>query len=150
MFTTELNLNGLLRFLTPKVREKVFALATEKQYLAGEVIFREGDSSANVCLVDTGRVSLTLNTPPKRPRTLMTLGPGDLFSWSAMVEPYRETSTAKAFEDSKIIQIPAENLIALCRADHDVGYEIYRAMAAVLATRVRALQMQLVDFFEPA
>ncbi len=141
---------GLLGILAPAVREKILALADERNFAAGESIFREGDPSTCLCTVETGRVSLTMSSPPRGSRTLMTLGPGDLFSWSAMVEPYRETCTARAFEDSTIVQIPADKLIALCRSDHEVGFEVYRAMAVVLASRVRALQMQLADVFAPA
>jgi len=141
---------SLLGMLSPSVKEKVLALASLREVAAGETIFREGDASTYVFTIDSGRVSLTLSSPPKGSRTLMTLGPGELFSWSAMVEPYRETCTVRAFENSRIVQIPADKLIALCRSDHEVGFEIYRAMAMVLASRVRALQMQWADVFATA
>ncbi len=149
MMAIESPSRGLLAMLSPKVKAKVLALAAVKHVSAGETIFHEGEHSRYVYMIDSGRVSLTLSTPPRGSRTVMTLGPGDLFSWSAMVEPYRETCTAKAFEDSRIIQLPAGELIALCRSNHDIGFEMYRAIAVVLATRVRALQTQLVDVFAP-
>lgn len=143
----EVHSRSLLRILSPTVREKVIALASVKLVAKGQTIFHEGDASAFVFTIDSGRIALVLNVSPRGSRTFMTLGPGELFSWSAMVEPYRETCAAKAIEDCRIVQIPAEELIALCKADHDVGFEMYRAMAVVLASRVRALQMHGADVY---
>ncbi len=141
---------GLLGMLSPTTREKVLELSSAKVAARRETIFREGDSSVSLFTIDTGSVALILNASPRGSRTFMTLGPGDLFSWSAMVEPHRETCTAKAIEESRIVEIPAKELIALCRTDHDVGFEIYRAIAVVLASRVSALQMQGLDVYSTA
>ncbi len=143
----EVHSRSLLAMLSPSAREKVIELSTDKYVAKGETVFREGDASVALFIIDTGSVALILNASPKGNRTFMTLGPGDLFSWSAMVEPHRETCTVKAIEDSRIIEIPAKELIARCKADHDVGFEIYRAMAVVLASRIRALQMHGLDVY---
>jgi len=72
--------------LSPWVREKVLAQAQTFRYLEGETIFREGDPSLYLYLVRTGHVAIEIHVPSRGRVTVLTVGPGDLFSWSALGE----------------------------------------------------------------
>lgn len=72
--------------LSPRLREKVLAHARTFRYLEGETIFREGDPSLYLYLVRTGHVAIEIRVPSKGRLNIREVGPGDLFSWSALGE----------------------------------------------------------------
>src|SRR3989304_1146259 len=44
-------------------------------------------------LARSGRVALRLHVPGRGQVTILTVEPGDIYGWSAIVPPYRSTST---------------------------------------------------------
>ena len=80
-------------------------------------------------------------------RRILTLGPGDLFSWSAVIEPRRETETARAIECTEVLGIQGSRLLDLYLEDRALGCEMYKSIAAVVSSRLKATQMQLLDVF---
>lgn len=138
---------SFLASLSPRVRETILALARSFRFRAGETIFSGGDPSTRVYVVKTGKVGIIIHIPSKNSQNIMTCGPGDLFSWSALVEPRIETAAARALEDCEVLGISGDALLALCEDDPAVGYELYRSLAAVLNSRLRATRLQLLDVF---
>jgi len=138
---------GFLTNLSRRVQERILPLATPFKHAAGETIFREGDPSLHLYIVKTGHVALEVHVPPKGNRTILTVGHGDVFSWSALVEPRIETASARATEDCEILGIKGGALMDLCREDTEVGFEVYRALAHIITTRLNATRLQLLDIF---
>jgi len=69
-----------------------------RQFLAGEVIFREGEPAGDAFLLQDGRVRL-LKRVRMVERSLMVLRPGDLFGESALLDAAARNSTAVALTD---------------------------------------------------
>ncbi len=138
---------SFLSCLSASAREKVLSLAQSMHYSAGQTIFSGGDPSARVFIVKSGRVGIVIHIPSRNSVTMLTLGPGDLFSWSALVAPYIETATARALEDTTALAVSGSALMDACEQDPRVGYDLYRALTHVLTTRLRATRLQLLDVF---
>ena len=138
---------SFLASLSPRAREKVLALADSFRYNEGETIFREGDPSLYVYVVKTGHVAIEIHVPSKGRRTILTVGPGDLFSWSALVEPRLGTASARAIEETEALGIKGGSLLDLCLQDPELGFELYRALAGVITARLIATRLQLLDVF---
>jgi CRP-like cAMP-binding protein len=136
---------SFLATLSPREREKVLTLAHTSRCMAGDTIFREGDPSLYLYIVRAGRVAIDIHVPPKGRCTILTVGPGDLFSWSALVEPRIETATARAVEETEVLAIKGGELMDLCREDTLAGFEIYRTLAGVITARLIATRLQLLD-----
>ncbi|MCJ7503409.1 MAG: cyclic nucleotide-binding domain-containing protein, partial [Acidobacteriia bacterium] len=98
-------LGSFLAHLSPRVQEKLLSLGETFQYLEGRTIFHEGDPSLYLYIVKSGQVAIDLHVPSKGRRSIMTAGPGDLFSWSALVEPRIETASARAVEETEALGI---------------------------------------------
>jgi len=81
---------GFLAKLAPRFRMKLLSLAHSFRYSAGTTIFREGDPSLYFYLVKSGRVALDIAVPAKGTVCLLTVEPGDIFSWSALLESHAE------------------------------------------------------------
>ena len=85
--------------------------------------------------------------PAKGTVCLLTVEPGDIFSWSALLESHAETATARAVEEVEVLGIKGEVLQDLCWEDTELGIEFYRALAEVIAARLSATRLVALDAF---
>lgn len=138
---------SFLAKFSPRVQEKLLSAAENFQFKAGQDIFREGDSSLYLYIVKSGRVAVELHVPSKGRRTIFTAGPGDVFDWSAVVEPRLATASVRAVEDTEALGLKGGALMDFCREDCELGFELYRAVTEVIAARLIATRLQLLDVF---
>lgn len=134
--------------LEPKHFEKLLAMATEMSWPAGRVIFREGGEDDRLYFVVEGQVALEIHVPARGRVTILTVGPNEIFGWSAAVPVVRKkTAGARAVQPTRAIAFDAAALRAACEADHDLGYHVYRRLTNVIATRLTATRLQLLDLY---
>ena len=134
----------LARF-SPRVQQKMLSLAESFTFAPGETIFREGDPSLCLYLMKSGRVAIEVHIPARGARTVLTVGPGELFSWSALVEPRVETASARALEQTEVLRIKGGTLMDVGQEDPEFGLELYRTLAEVISARLVATRLQLLD-----
>ena len=139
--------SGFLANVSPRVREKVLSLAESFRYEAGKDIFHEGDPSLYLYIVKSGHVAVEVHVPSKGRRTVLSVSPGEVFSWSALVEPRLETAAARASEDTEVFGLKGGALMDLCREDPALGFEIYRSLAEVVTARLIATRLELLEIF---
>lgn len=138
---------GFLQDLSQAAQKKLLSLAELFHYDRGEIIFRQDEPSLHLYIIKKGGVAIDVYIHPRGPRRILTLGPGELFSWSAIIEPRHETATARAIENTEVLAIKGGALIDLCLEDSALGCEIYKAIAGVVSSRLKATQLQLLDVF---
>lgn len=139
-----------IRFLVGLSETQLEQLANVSRFVsfsAGEVIFREGDPTDHVLLVATGSVALELCAPAIGCHRILTAGAGELLGWSAVLEQASLTASARTLEPVTAVRIPSVDLLALCRDDCQLGFEIMRRTALTLAKRLRASRLQLTDMY---
>ena len=71
--------------------------------------------------------------------------PGDMFAWSGLVGNPNYTAGSRAMTDCTFIEWQADKLRAEFEADARLGYVVMRAVAQTVASRLRAMQLQLVQ-----
>lgn len=133
--------------LSPRSREKLLDLAAILTFNDGQTIFHEGDHALNLYIVKSGRVSIECHIPPRGTATIRTVGPGEWFSWSALIEPRIETASGKALDDCEIVAIRGGAVMDLCREDHEFGFQIYRTLAEVISQRLIETRLQMLDMY---
>lgn len=133
--------------LPDDVLTKLATLAAVCDHAAGGTLFREGSNHDRLLIVTKGRVVLEMHVPGRGNVPILSLGPGDIVAWSALVGNARMTTSAVARDDTQVISIPAQELRALCEADHSVGYLVMRQIGQALANRLVATRLQLLDLF---
>lgn len=111
----------------------------------GEILFREGEVPQNVFLVVSGSVALDINTPGSGSRRIMSVGPGEILGWSAILEQTQMTATATANSHSKVAQINTAQLLTICKRNPRFGYELLKRTSLALAARLSATRLQLLD-----
>lgn len=139
-FTKDLELEHL---------EKLASISTHVTFTEGATIFREGDVSELVYLIQDGEISLVTQVPGHGQVTILTLGPGQLLGWSSLFPPQRKTAGAITNEPTRLIAINATQLRELSQTDHELGNSIMWRVAEIISKRLRAARAQLLDIFGP-
>jgi hypothetical protein len=79
--------------------------------------------------------------------TIHTRHEGEVLGWSWMVPPYRWHFDARASETTRAIAMDGKCLRTKCDEDHDLGYEIMKRFSLVIAERLEATRLQLMDIY---
>jgi len=116
-------------------------------YDAGAVILREGELTGSLGVVVSGRVALRLRVPERGPTTILTVEPGDIIGWSAVVPPHRATSTVVALVPTELVLIDGPSLRAELDDDPVLASAVYRTLLEALSHRLTGTRMQLLDLF---
>jgi CRP-like cAMP-binding protein len=118
-------------------------MAEEKTVPANTELFMEGDPAKFLYIVVSGEVQVQYVLGSGERRTVDTRVSGDLFMWSALIEPYKATSLAITTKETHFIAIDALKLRALCDSDPQVGYRLTLEIAKILAERLLNARVQL-------
>ncbi len=129
-------------------REALAGIAAERTIAKGQTLCREGESCHELFLVASGHVGLDMLVPGRGQVRVMTLGPGEVLAWSALVGNQGATATGIALEETETIVFPDDALINLCQTNHDVGYPMMRELAKAISRRLVTSRLQLLDLFE--
>jgi CRP-like cAMP-binding protein len=133
--------------LSPAGIERLAAVASERTYPAGTVLFREGRQNDELMFITSGGVALDMRVPRRGNVRIMSLGAGDLLAWSALLGQRTMTATATVLEETRVFAIPASEFHAICQSDPELGYHLMREAARALANRLVATRLQLLDLF---
>jgi CRP/FNR family cyclic AMP-dependent transcriptional regulator len=138
---------GFFAQLPPGLLAKMAPLTSVEAHSAGSVLFRESERFDRLLIVVKGLVALDMRVPRRGPIRVLTVGPGDVLAWSAVLGDQTMTASATAVEPAELISIQASSLRDLCVADHEVGYAIMTRLAGALSRRLLATRLQLLDLF---
>lgn len=127
--------------------EQIANIAHLRDFDEFETVFREGDVAENVYLVVFGNVTLEICAPSVGCRRILTVGPGEILGWSALLEQSRLTATARTTETTRFVELNAALLLTLCEDNPSLGYEIMRRTTLALSKRLSATRMQLLDIY---
>ena len=133
--------------LPPGPRERLLALVTRRELDAGATFMHEGDVTKSMSIIVRGRIALRLRVPERGAVTILTLDPGDIVGWSAIVSPYRATTSATTLEPTELATLPAEELRAILASDAEVAAAFLPRVMETIAARVEATRDQLLDLF---
>jgi len=133
--------------LSPASQARLADLAREFEAPARTRLLRETEETRELSLLLSGRVSLNQHVPGRGTVTLMTIEPGDVFGWSALIPPFRATSTVTAIEPVRVIAFDGPRLRATVRADCELAAGIYQQVLEAVVRRLLATRQQLLDVY---
>lgn len=113
---------------------------------AGARLAREGDPAEQFFVVRAGRVALEIDSPTG-PLVVETLEAGDLVGWSWIFPPYRWVYDVEVLESAHVVVIDAGCLRQKCEADPEFGYRVMKRFAQVVAERLAATRIRLLDLY---
>ena len=142
---------GFTAELPEHVVDELAAVSAVVDFPAGTTIFQEGEKNPFLYVVERGHVGLDMYVPGRGRVRILSVGPGEMLAWSALLGQGEMTVSAVTLEDTHAIAASGPKLRELCEANHEVGYQLMRQMAKALAQRLVGTRLQLLDLFaEPA
>jgi CRP-like cAMP-binding protein len=114
---------------------------------AGSELQVEGEPMRHLGIVLEGRVALRLRVPERGMATILTVEPGDLIGWSAIVPPHRATDTIVAIQDTQLLLIEAEPFRRELAEDPTLAAPVYLSLLEAMERRLTGTRLQLLDLF---
>jgi CRP-like cAMP-binding protein len=116
----------LFRGLAPAVLERIAALATQRGYRRGEVLFRSGDAGDALLGVVSGRIRISTGSASGREIFLNIMEPGDTFGEIALLDGGPRTATATAIEAAELVSLRRGPLFELLEREPRTALELLR------------------------
>ncbi len=137
---------ALFNGLTPGELSDVAALARERTFAAEERIFAEGSYGDEIHILTKGmvRIELTLGDNADC-TTIQRFTAGQVFGEVSLADRRNRSATAECETDCEVVSIPSDDLLQLFEKDYRIGYVVMKNLAAVLATRLRKTNSQLIS-----
>jgi CRP/FNR family transcriptional regulator, cyclic AMP receptor protein len=132
--------------LTDAQLSGIAMIADEVGFMKGDVIGQEGKPSVKLYLLTQGAVDLLTSGGGEGRISNALVGevaPGEVFAFSALIEPYCLTTTLKASEDICAIAIDAAGLRAMCEVDTRLGYVLMHNLCKMVMERLDGVRVQL-------
>jgi CRP-like cAMP-binding protein len=125
---------------------KQLAMAAREQTAsASEVLFAEGKHAHHLYFLAEGEVEiLNLGSGSSESIAFSSLPAGELLGWSAVLEPYIYTATARTTRPSRVIVFDGAELEKLMSDDHFSSL-LMRKIAQVLEQRLKDTRIQLLS-----
>jgi len=118
--------------------------ASEKQYAAHEVLFREGEPANQFYLIQNGRIALEAHEPGDGTALVQTLGPGEVLGWSWLFPPFSWHLQARAVEPTEVVVWSGAHLLVTAERNPEFGYELMKRVAQMVIHRLQATRKQLL------
>lgn len=125
------------RFIT-----KIANNSEEESFKKNSTIFKTGEKASHFFVLAEGAIDISLG---KREGAHMSVSkPGEIFGWSALVEPYVYTANAKATKDTRVIRV-SRDLIEQAISEHPAeGLAVLKNLTGIIAQRLRYAYKSLV------
>jgi CRP-like cAMP-binding protein len=115
--------------------------AEEQNYKKNSVIFKKGEDAFHFYVLAAGDIHIEI---PETEEILVINRPGEVFGWSALVEPYQYTATAKCVRDVRVIKVSRDIVEAAIKDHPSDGLEVLKNLTRIIASRVSFAYRQLV------
>jgi CRP/FNR family transcriptional regulator, cyclic AMP receptor protein len=135
--------------LTTEAIGRLAALGSLADFAEGTIVVREGEVCESLGVVVSGRIALRLRLPGGQDRTILTVHPGDIFGWSAVLPQPIATSTGVAVMPTTAVLFDGNRLKLALVADCDLAAAIYGRLLVSVARRLTATRVQLLDLYRP-
>ncbi|MDX1953132.1 MAG: cyclic nucleotide-binding domain-containing protein [Verrucomicrobiota bacterium] len=129
--------------MDPKNREIFLHGAEEKNFAAGEVIFREGEPANALFLIQSGEVALESRSTGNT-TLIQTLGDGDVLGWSWLFPPFYWHFQARATQPTRAICCDGGHLLVQAEEHPEFGYDVMRRITQIVIQRLQTTRKQLV------
>jgi CRP/FNR family cyclic AMP-dependent transcriptional regulator len=127
----------LFSTLAPRELKIVDGLLHSRQFLAGEVIFDEGEEGQALYILLSGTVSIS-RTRDSVHEVLAELTSGSFFGDLALLDNTPRSAQVRAKEACEMAVFFRADFLALLETDATIGYKISLQLARNLAQRLRA------------
>lgn len=116
-------------------------------YRARTMVHVEGDEAVEFFVVRRGRFAIETHGALHEPVVLETVGPGSVVGWSWLFPPHKWRFDVRAVDEVHAIALDGACLRQKCEDDPRLGVELMRRFAGLMAERLEAARLQLLDVY---
>jgi len=116
----------LFRGLSSEILGRIAALAVQRSYRSGEVVFMQGDAGDALYGVVTGKVRISAGVSDGKEIFLNIMEPGDTFGEIALLDGGPRTAAATAIVPSELVSIRRDHFLAVLEREPRVALELLR------------------------
>ncbi|GAA1366002.1 Crp/Fnr family transcriptional regulator [Streptomyces beijiangensis] len=143
-------MTSILSGLPTEYRARMAELAQEVSFPARTRLFSEGQHADRFWVVRFGSVALDMHVPGRPAAVIETLGPGQLVGWSWLFAPHVWQLGATTLRQVGAAEFDAAGVRDACRRDPEMEAAVGLWVAQVLAHRLHAARIRLLDLYGPA
>jgi CRP-like cAMP-binding protein len=128
--------------------ERVARIARPGSVKANQLIDVQGQPADKFYILVSGRLGVVLDLDfgvSKKSYVVTSVGPGHMFAWSGLVGNPHYTAGSRAMTDCTFLEFDVAALTAAFDDDPQLGYVFMRTVAQTIASRLRAMQLQLAQ-----
>ena len=131
----------------------VFSFMKQRDYIAGETLFREGDSGDELFVVVKGQIGISLIMNDGKELQISCVGPGGFFGEMSLIEHAPRSATCKALEATTLFSLHANNFNTIIKSKPGIAARIMLKMLAITTERLMSTSSflsQMVQWGESA
>jgi len=123
----------LFKGIEPRIIHEISDYAEEQVFDTGQVIFKKGDFAEYLYILVEGGIDLTIEGQVHM--SFPVNKPGEVFGWSALVEPHLYTAKAESVSKNKVLVIKGERLKETFQKYPSEALTVMKRLAKIVATR---------------
>ena len=109
----------------------------EKAYLAGDILFQEGDVGRACFITAEGRVEIVKTGPSGREEVLAVMEPGDFFGEMTLLDELPRSATARAVEPARLYILYKSHIDDLLKDSPRTAARLLHNLSRLLSARLR-------------
>ena len=127
----------------PEDIESLAPFFSPQTWVAGTVVFKQGDYAEYFYLVVSGELTIRFKPHDGPVMNVARIQPGGIFGWSAAMGNPAYTSGAVCTLDSEVLRIRGVDLRTILDKHPDLGNLITNRLSAIIAERQQAQQRRV-------
>ena len=133
------NIRGshMLRDISDTDLQKLAHVCEKRQMSEGTTIFIENMPGEALFLISKGIVRVSKMFAEGDEKTLVVLGPEDIFGEMAIVDGLPRSATARVAEDAELISLKKQDFEKLCRQEAGLALQLIMNIVKVFSKRIR-------------
>ncbi len=136
--------NELFKKVSPEELKILTPLAGRETFASGSIIFNQGSRAEKIYLLDYGSIALKSAFSDGLEITYeMVTRKGDAFGLSALVTPFRFTTTAICLEKTGVMAFSQKNLMKSLSHYAPLGFKVMQNLCILLARRLQRTRQLL-------
>lgn len=133
----------LVQGMSSDQMRRLSPLGRSRTLQAGEYLFLLGDAAQHLCVVAAGQLELCFPIQiggVMKDITVESVGAGRTVGWSALVQPYRFTLSARATAPTHVIAFSRQDLLHLFDNDPGIGCALLSRVSELVGVRLSSFQ----------
>ena len=128
--------SDLFKGVSQRVIGEIGKLSEEVIFEKDFIIFRTDDEASYIYELTEGIVDIVVSEKDNMHYSIMRAK--EIFGWSALVEPYVYTATARCITNVKVIRIARDAIEDIVKRHPAEGLIIYKHLAGLIGQRLRS------------